>query len=116
MRATGVYTQGSYRHTIHLNVRGRDTTRIFGGAGTVSFGKAVIGVNAPVTEPVFTTGTRDRDVVRQITPGVSYVGQWARIAEFSVGLQKSYYHRDYTPANAPTTTTKSQPWLYNGTV
>ena len=116
LRASGIFTQGSYRHTVHFNLRGRDTTRIFGGIGTVSFGPAQIGVNRPVPKPTFTYGLRDRDLVRQITPGVSYVGQLARVAEFSVGVQRSYYHRDFGRDTLGFATTKSKPWLYNGTV
>ena len=116
VRASGIYTQGSYRHTIHLAVRGRDTERLFGGASTVSFGPATIGVYKPIAEPTYTFGTRDKDVVRQITPGVAYVGQWAGVGEFSVGLQKSFYHRDFGAENVPAVSTSSQPWLYNGTV
>ncbi len=115
-RASGVFTQGSYRHTVHLAVRGRDTDRLFGGGDTVAFGPATIGVFKPVTEPTFTFHNRDRDVVRQVTPGVSYVGEWANVGEFSVGLQKSFYHREFGKLGVAPTTTSSQPWLYNGTV
>lgn len=116
VRLTGVMTQGSYRHTVHLATRGRDTHRVFGGTNTVASGPAAIGVFSEVAEPIFTYGTRDKDVVRQVTPGVSYLGQWASIGEFSVGLQKSFYRRDFGKEDAAPAETRSQPWLYNGTV
>ena len=117
VRASGVYTQGSYRHTVHFAVRGRETRRLFGGGANASYGSAMIGVHADVAEPPgWAVGVRDNDVVRQFTPGVSYVGQWAGVGEFSLGLQKSFYHRDFGKLGAVPTTTKSQPWLYNGTV
>ncbi len=116
IRASGVFTEGDYRHTVHLNVRGRDTTRLFGGGNTVNFGPAKIGVYQPLAKPVFNFGTRDKDAVRQTTPGVTYVGQWAKVGEFSVGLQKSFYHREFGREGATPATTSSQPWLYNGTV
>ena len=115
IRATGAYTQGVYRHTVHLAVRGRDTNRIFGGGQTISLGKATIGVYRPVARPQFTYGVRDRDAVNQITPGISYGGQWAGVGEFSVGLQKSFYNREFGKENAAATPTKSRPWLYNAT-
>ena len=59
---------------------------------------------------------RDKDAVKQVTPGVSYVGQWANVGEFSFGLQKSFYHRDFGKLGANPAATKSQPWLYNGTL
>ena len=116
VRATGVYTTGDYRQTIHLALRGRDTERLFNGASTISFGPATIGVYKPVPAPVFVFGPRDKDVVHQLTPGVSYVGQWARVGEFSVGVQKSFYHRDFGREGTTPVSTKSQPWLYNGTL
>lgn len=115
VRASGVFTQGTYRHTVHLAVRGRDTNRLFGGGQTISFGPAIVGVYRPVAKPVYTYGVRDRDVVKQITPGISYGGQWAGVGEFSVGLQKSFYNREFGKENAVPTPTKSRPWLYNAT-
>ena len=51
-----------------------------------------------------------------MTPGVTYVGQWAGVGEFSVGFQKSFYHREFGKEGGVTVTTKSQPWLYNGSL
>ncbi len=117
IRATGTYTEGSYRHTLHLDVRGRDTVRLFGGGQTVALGRAAIGVAMPVARPTFAPfGVRDRDVVKQITPGISYGGQWAGVGEFSVAVQKSFYDREFGKENAAPTPTSSRPWLYSGTV
>ena len=115
VRLSGVITQGTYRHTIHISTRGRDTHRIFGGTNTVAFGPASIGVYRELAEPSFTYSPRDRDVVRQVTPGVSYDGQWANVGEFSAGLQKSFYRRQFGKENAAPVKTSSEPWLYNGT-
>lgn len=71
----------------------------------------------PVARPIFAPfGVRDRDAVKQITPGVSYGGQWAGVGEFSVGVQKSFYDRDFGKENAAPVPTSSRPWLYNATV
>ena len=117
LRASGVFTSGRFRHTVHIAVRGRDTTRVFGGGSSVSFGASTIGVYRPVAQPnyVFTT-PRDRDVVRQYTPGVTYIGQWANVGEFSAGLQKAFYHRTFGKIGLARTATSSEPWLYNGTL
>ena len=114
-RVTGVYTFGSYRQTIHFALRGRDATRIFGGTNTVSFGAAQIGVYAPVPEPTFAFGTRDKDHVLQLMPGVSYIGQLLNVGEFSVGLQKVSFARHTGPLGGASVKTTSSPWLYNGT-
>ena len=115
VRATGVFTQGKFRHTIHIATRARDTRRTFGGGRTVTFGPAMIGVYTPQPEPSYTYGIRDKDAVRQYTPGISYAGQLANIGEFSVGLQKSFYNRTFGKLGSPTSSTRSEPWLYNGT-
>lgn len=114
-RMSGVFTQGNHRHTVHFNLRGRDVERIFGGAGTATLGTMNIGVETPVAEPTFTFTPRDRDKVRHLLPGVSYVGQWARVGEFSVGLQRSFFRRDLGREGQATITTKSEAWLYNAT-
>ena len=116
VRLSGVFTEGKYRHTLHVATRGRDTRRIFGGTSTAAFGPALIGVYRQLAEPAFVYGQRDKDVVRQITPGVTYVGQWAGVGEFSLGLQKSFYRRQYGAEKAAPVKTSSAPWLYNGTV
>ncbi len=115
VRATGVYTTGQFRHTIDLAVRGRDVTRTFGGGTSVSFGTSQIGANNPQPYPRYTYGVRDKDVVKQYTPGVSYGLQWANIGEASVGVQRSYYDRSFGKENAVANSTRSEPWLLNAT-
>ena len=117
IRASGIFSDGPWRHTVHIAVRGRLSDRIFGGGNTVSFGPATVGISRPVLEPTYTLGVRDQDKVNQATPGIAYIGQWVNVGEFSVGLQKSFYHRTIGKVGLPTTaTTQSQPWLYNGTL
>ena len=113
-RASGVYTDGAFRHTVHIATRGRSTRRLFGG-GSTHQPRHDAGRRG-VAEPVYTLGVPDKDVVRQITPGVSYVGQWANVGEFSVGVQKSFYHRDFGKERLTPVTTSSRPLLYNGTI
>jgi len=116
-RATGVFTGSTLRHTVHLSTRGRDTRRFFGGGATTAYGPATIGVARDVAPPAtWNFGVRDQDDVRQITPGVSYALQWANVGEASLGLQKSFYHRDFGKENAAPQATESRPWLYNGTL
>lgn len=115
-RLSGTTTRGAFRHTLHLATRGRDTRRTFGGTQTVAFGPTTINAFRAVAKPAFTYDVRDRDVVRQITPGVSYVGQWANVGELSLGLQKSFYRRRFGKENAAPAETRSDPWLPNATV
>ena len=66
LRAAGVFTQGNYRHTVYMAVRGRDSLRLFSGAANASFGPATIGVVPPITEPAYVHGPRDTEALRQI--------------------------------------------------
>ena len=116
VRATGLYTGGAFRHTIHIAARGRDVSRTFGGGTSVNFGTHKIGVTALQPYPRYTYGVRDKDVVTQYTPGISYGLQWANVGELSVGLQKAFYDRSYGKLGAAPTSTSSKPWLYNGTI
>jgi len=116
VRGSGIFTQGSFRHTVHVAVRARDTQRTFGGGQTVNFGPATIGVYEPLPEPTYTFGVRDLDKVRQISPGITYVGQWGAVGEFSVGVQKAYYRRNFGEMGAVPATTRASPLLFNGTV
>jgi iron complex outermembrane receptor protein len=117
VKATGVYTQAKiWRHTINVSVRGRDVNRKFGGNSTFSYGPRQIGVYQELPEPVYTYGVRDVDKVRQITPGAAYTGRWANVGAVSLGIQKSFYRRTLSKENLAGTTTRSEPWLYYGTV
>lgn len=115
-RVTGLITQGMFRHTLHFAARGRNTHRIFGGTSSAAFGAARIGVYRELLKPNLTYGLRDDDLVRQISPGISYVGQWSKVGEFSLGVQKSFYRREFGKEDVAPVVTESQPWLYSGSV
>lgn len=116
LRVSRVFAEGPRQHTLHFSVKGRDVGRNFGGSDRIAFGSAEIGVYNPIPEPTFNLSARSRDDVSQITPGVSYVGQWRGVGEFSVGAQKSFYNRKVNQPGIPEARTKSRPWLYNATL
>lgn len=116
-RLSRTFTEGDRQHTFHLAVRGRDAHHLFGGGSTVSFGAAQVGVDAPLPEPTFPApASPNFSHVTQVTPGASYVGRWRDVGEVSVGVQKSFFKTEVTPAGLPATRTTSEPWLYNGTL
>lgn len=116
VRASKVFVEGQRQHTFHFAVKGRDVLRYFGGSDTRSFGPAQIGVVRPVPEPVYNLTPISRDDVFQVTPGVSYVGQWRNVGEFSAGIQKSIYNRKVNQPGLPEAQTRDRPWLYNATL
>jgi iron complex outermembrane receptor protein len=116
MRATGLFSEGPRRHTVHLSAKGRVSERLFGGEDTVVYGPAPIGVDIPIAKPTFTLGPHSRDHVRHGTVGVSYVGRWLGIGEFSAGLQKAFYRRTVAYPARTSAFTRAEPWLYNATL
>ena len=117
VRASGVFADGPRRHTLHISAKGRAGKRTFGGEDTLSFGTATIGVPIAFTKPTgFNFGTQSRDKIRHGTTGVTYVGQWSGVGEISAGVQKTFYRRTVDQFGPTLTTTRNNPWLYNGTL
>ncbi len=104
---------GSLNHTLHAMVRGREARNRYGGSASVSFGRAQIGVFAPLDQPVFNFRPQSRDHVEQITGGIGYEGIWAGTGQISLGLQKSTYTKDVTTPTNGASSISTQPWLFN---
>ena len=117
VRASGVFAEGPRRHTLHVSAKGRAGKRTFGGDDTLSFGTASIGIAIPFAKPTgFNFGTQSRDKTRYGAAGISYVGEWRGVGEISVGVQKAFYRRTVDQFGPTLTTTRANPWLYNGTL
>jgi iron complex outermembrane receptor protein len=117
VRASGIFAEGPRRHTLHIAVKGRVGKRLFGGEDTLPFGTVNIGEPIPFTKPTgFNFGAQKRDKIRHGTAGISYVGQWSGIGEISAGVQKAFYRRTVDQFGPILTTTRNNPWLYNGTL
>lgn len=116
VRASGVFSEGPRRHTVHFSTKGRLVRRTFGGNDTVSIGTATIGVPVVLAEPTFTLGPQSIDKVRHGTAGASFVSQWPGVGEISAGLQKSFYRRTVDHPVLPTALSRKNPWLYNGSI
>lgn len=112
-RLTWRQRAGSLAHTVHLMARGRQAMSRYGGSSSVAFGKAQIGIFAPVARPTFTFGPQSRDHVEQLTGGIGYEAIMAGLGQISVGLQRSTYTKDVnSPTNGASSIT-THPWLYN---
>lgn len=102
------------RHTLYLIARGRDQRRRYGGSDVRTFGKATIGMPAPLPEfePVF--GAQSKDRVRQFTLAAAYEGQPVRWLALSGGVQKARYRKETTdPGSSDPISGRDDPWLYN---
>lgn len=117
VRASGVFTEGPRRHTVHFSAKGRSGERTFGGDDTIPVGRHPIGQRISIPKPQgFVFGPQSRDKVRHGQAGVSYVGQWSGVGEFSVGVQKAFYRRTVDQFGPTLTDTRTNPWLYNATL
>ncbi len=115
VRLSGRYAEGPRRHTIHIATRGHTVRRRFGGGVPTFMGKATVGIFHAFPEPPFVLGESRRDKTRQGNVGATYVGLWDGIGELSAGVQKVFYRRKFEQPGSPLATSRSQPWLYNGT-
>ncbi|MGE3474506.1 MAG: hypothetical protein AB7H70_01730 [Rhodospirillaceae bacterium] len=116
LRASGVFTEGERRHTVHFSFRGRMGERLFGADQNASGGRAALGISYEFPKPVFTFGPQSRDDVRHGTAGASYVGLWAGVGEVSAGVQKAFYRREVDYPVRGRVETRTNPWLYNATL
>ncbi len=116
VRASGVFTRGNFRHTVHFTARGRDSVRRVAGTSQIPAGKVVIGVPNLIPRPNFVYTEKTTDLAEQYTGGAIYELQWRRVGGFSVGLQKTTYSRNVTVPGLPVSSVSLSPWLYNGTV
>lgn len=116
VRASGFFSEGPRRHTLHLSAKGRLVSRTFGGDETVALGSAMLGVPLSIPKPAFNLGPQSLDKVRQGTLGVSHVALWPGVGEISAGVQKSFYRRAVDQPRLPQAISRLSPWLYNGTI
>ena len=59
-----------------------------------NLGTAVIGTPTDVARPDFDFGPLTNDKVRQLTGGIGYELRWPKVAELSIGIQKTDYEKN----------------------
>ena len=116
VRASGIFTEGPRRHTVHLATRGYTTRRTTGGSDRQFVGRTDVGVYKVLPEPVFTLGEQGLHKTRQGALGIGYEGAWLGVGETSFGVQKSFYGRTVEGPGIPRKKGHSRPWLYYGTL
>ncbi len=116
MRLSGAYAEGPRRHTVHVAVRGHTARRSYGGGRAYLLGPRYIYDYHAFPEPDFVFDPQGHDKTRQGTVAVGYGGRWADVGEVSAGVQKTFYRRTFDQPGVPLATSRSRPWLYNGTL
>jgi iron complex outermembrane receptor protein len=116
LRLTRQVAEGDRLHLIHLMTRGRIRDRRYGGGQTYNLGRGRIDEPIAAPEPDFTLGAQTTDEVRQLTFGLGYHGLWRNRGELSLGIQRSFYEKSTFRPSGPLPVSKSDPWLFNGTL
>lgn len=116
LRVSRTIAHGPRRHLIHVSLRGRDRTEIYGGSDSIDFGPTRIGEAFQPPRPTFDFSAPSRDHVRQWSAGLAYEGLWDKVGELSLGLSKTDYSKTVMLPGLPSATTLSRPWLYYGSV
>ncbi|MGE3301986.1 MAG: hypothetical protein AB7M12_02610 [Hyphomonadaceae bacterium] len=113
-RLTGLFVGDRFRHTVHLNVRGRDSERNFGGTAVATVAPAIIGQRIDLPEPQWNYGPRSSDQVRQYSAGAQYQLAWRGVGEAMLGVQQFDYEKTITPPAAAIAVTRDKPLFVNG--
>ncbi len=116
LRLTRQVAEGDRLHLVHLMTRGRIRDRRYGGGQTFDLGRGRIDEPIVAPEPDFTLGPQTTDEVRQLTFGLGYHGMWRDVGELSLGVQRSFYEKAVVRPSGPLPVSRSDPWLFNGTL
>jgi iron complex outermembrane receptor protein len=115
VRLTRTLTEGPRLHTIHLSLRGRKTSREYGGEDEVDLGIGSIFEDFDTPRPSFEFGEQSHDRLRQWIYGVAYDGRWRGLGELSFGISKTAYRKTSETPDL-TRVSRASPLLYNATL
>ena len=116
LRLTRQMIEGDRLHLVHLMTRGRLRDRNYGGGQRFDFGPGRIDEPIVAPEPTFTLGQQTTDQVRQLTFGLGYEGRWRDVGELSLGIQRTFYEKAVVRPSGALPVSRSNPWLFNGTL
>ena len=115
VRLTRTLTEGPRLHTIHFSLRGRNTSREYGGEDEIDLGTGSIFEDIDTPRPAFEFGEQSHDRVRQWIYGIAYDGRWRGAGELSFGISKTAYRKTSGTPDV-TLVSRASPLLYNATV
>jgi len=116
MRVSRQFDEGKRRHTLMLNLRGRDRQRTYGGGVTFAFGRMPIDQKSSIPRPDFDLGPPSHDHIRQANFGVGYDLKWLGVGQLSLGIQKVSYRKQAERPGVQLPMTRSNPWLINAAI
>ncbi len=107
------FVTGALAHRLVVSLRGRRTTRSFGGSQRFFLGESTTLAQDVRPQPVLTDLPDDHDAVQQTTIGGSYRLAMANRFTLNASLSHSRYRKqiDYASATQPDVQFASNPWL-----
>ncbi|MGH6993558.1 MAG: hypothetical protein ACRED8_13955, partial [Caulobacteraceae bacterium] len=114
-RATWQVADGPRAFGLQLMARGRDVTRAYSNGSEFDAGAETVGELAYIPEPSFAPGAYAHDQIREFEAGVSFAMKWARIGQFSLGVQKADYSKTTTGPDVGHLAGSLSPVLFNAT-
>lgn len=113
LRLSRAFSNAKSKHTLYLNVRGRERHGRSGGADRIELGRGSTRAIPLVDPPAFNTGDTTVIAAKQLTPGLAYDGIWRDLGQFSAGVQRSFYDRSISVPHLPEVAYSVSPWIYN---
>ena len=110
------WKSGAFAHTLTASLRGRSRDRAFGGASRRSLGAgSIYDASASWVRPTFAFTPKNREAVRQLTPGLAYSLVWNGRVSLDLGLARSSYNKtvDFGDPLLATLITRDRPLLWN---
>jgi len=111
------WSGGNFAHRLIASVRGRKRDRRVGGSSRMLLGPGpgTVFSNEGWDRPVYTTGAKDLDRVRQLVPGISYSSVWRKRGSLDFSVSKNDYkkHVRFGSGNRLDIVTRDDSWLWN---
>jgi len=101
MRAVRAVSDDSHQSELTFDVRGRRSTRTFGGDSITELGPISLYDYSSLPEPTLVFGDQSQDTVQQTGVGMNYGERWKNRASLSVGLLWTHYSRRLDTPNRP---------------
>lgn len=115
VRLSRQFRTGSVDHLITLGLRGRAKDRTFGGSRRLDLGASTLLLADPRLKPDYVLGPKNRDEVRQLTPGIAYSMAWKDHATLDISVARTSYRKqvDFADPAAPDLRARDNPMLWS---
>ncbi|MET0361298.1 MAG: TonB-dependent receptor, partial [Sphingobium sp.] len=85
-------------------------------SAAINYSRGDVNAALATAEPALAFGERNRERVRQFTPGLAYELRWKGDGSQCVGIKRAYYSKQVYVPGVATTATQDHSWLFNASV